>query len=144
MKRVVLFYFLILCCNANAQKSNLWTEFADLNDSLEVKVKPIMIYIGTDWCKYCKLQENTTFKDKKLMLEMSEKYYLLKLNAESKDSIFFMNKNYAPANQYQKYHELVVYLSQYLDELVFPTTLFLLNNFQEVKYIKGYSKDLKY
>lgn len=144
MKRVVLFYFLILCGNAQAQKSNLWTDFADLNDSLEVKIKPIMIYIGTDWCKYCKLQDNTTFKDEKLMLEMSEKYYLLKLNAESKDSITFMNKKYAPASQLQKYHELVIYLSSYLDELVFPTVLFFTNNFQEINFIKGYSKDLKY
>jgi thiol:disulfide interchange protein len=62
MKRVVLFYFLILCWNAQSQKSNLWTEFADLNDSLEVKIKPIMIYIGTDWCKYCKLQEKHYFQ----------------------------------------------------------------------------------
>ena len=45
--------------------------------------KPILAYLFTDWCGYCKKMEAETFTDEAVIDEMSDNYVWLKLNAET-------------------------------------------------------------
>lgn len=44
---------------------------------------PVITYLFTDWCSYCKQMEGSTFQDPLLTEQMSEKFVWVKLNAET-------------------------------------------------------------
>ena len=49
--------------------------------------KPIVVFVHTNWCKYCKMMENTTFKNKELINELNANFYFVLFDAESKTYI---------------------------------------------------------
>lgn len=114
-------FFSVLLGVTHAQKNIVWTNFEDLNDSLREEAKPLIIFIHTDWCKYCKMQENTTFKDKKVVDNLNQNYYCLRLNAEAKEDIIFLNKIYQ--GKPDDYHTLAIYLFGE-NKPTFPTIIF--------------------
>ncbi|MFQ5741401.1 MAG: thioredoxin fold domain-containing protein [Acidobacteriota bacterium] len=52
-------------------------------ESARLQSRPVITYLFTDWCTYCKQMEATTFKDPELLGKMSDKYIWVKLNAET-------------------------------------------------------------
>lgn len=128
-----LFYItgLFLLCSTTLFGQNIkWTAFDNLKDSIRQEKKPLFIYIYTDWCKVCKMQENGSFKDSTLVAQLNSKYYCLKLNGEEKNNILFLNRNYK-FNSQKGNHELAAILGSFKGQLVFPTIV-LLNSFFEV------------
>ena len=80
MKKTHLLLILILGIQAVSQAQTIqWTAFSHLSDSLRAQKKPLMIFIHTDWCKYCKMQENTSFKDPELSEQLNQHFYCIKL-----------------------------------------------------------------
>lgn len=100
----------------------VWTAFENLNDSLRIERKPLLIFFYTDWCKFCKMQEQTTFADTSVINILKSKFYCLKLNAEYKSEIIFFNRTYSSKSS--GYHELVEYFSLVKGQISFPSTLF--------------------
>lgn len=134
---------LILLCflgfnSLNFAQEISWTQFEDLNDSLRKHSKPIMIFIHTDWCKYCKMQENTTFKDPEVVDFLNSNFYNLELNAEQKKTITFLGRSYS--KPLDDYHELAEFLSSEEKKITFPTTIFLNQHLEVELRKKGYQK----
>lgn len=99
-----------------------WTSFEQLGDSLRLKEKPLMVFIHTDWCKYCKMQEKITFKDPELAKLLNQDYYCLMLDAEQKEEIQFLNRSYGSATA-GDFHELAKLLGSKEGTLLLPTTV---------------------
>lgn len=101
MKKKVLFFFSVffscICVYSQEQKIN-WLSFEQLEDSLRVKPKKVFISFYTDWCVYCKKMEKTAFKNKTVISILNKKYYAVKMNAESKDTIVFDGVSYINKN----------------------------------------------
>ncbi len=55
--------------------------------------KPFVIFIHTSWCNYCKMMEQSTFKNHEIITQLNTDFYFISLDAESKDAIFF-NKHW--------------------------------------------------
>ncbi len=86
---------MMLSSKINAQKNQInWITFEQLEDSLKVKPKKVYISFYTDWCIYCKKMDRVAFKNKQLISILNAKYYAIKMNAESKDTILFEGKKY--------------------------------------------------
>lgn len=98
-----------------------------------------MIFIYTDWCKYCKMQENTTFQDSMLVEKFNQTYYCLKLNAEHKNEITFLNKTYS-YNNLEGHHELAIFLGRKEGKLIFPTTIFYEIPTSKLVRLQGFQK----
>ena len=49
--------------------------------------KPLYIHFYTDWCQSCKVSDNTVFKNTLIAKELNEKYYPVRFNAASQDTI---------------------------------------------------------
>lgn len=137
-----------------AQQEISWTSFEHLNDSLRKERKPLMIYVYTDWCKYCKMQDNSTFNDTELSKYLSSNFYCLKLNAEEKNDIIFLNRTYRfkSSGAGTGQHELAEFLAKENGDVHFPATIFLstelefrekLIGFQSVKEIYSVCKTIK-
>ena len=42
----------------------------------------VVVFIHTDWCKYCQAIKNTTFKDKEIAALLNQNFWFVDLNAE--------------------------------------------------------------
>ncbi len=105
----------------NKEKIN-WITVDQLNQLYNKEPKPILLDVYTDWCGWCKEMDRTTYKNDKLAKYINEHYYAVRLNAESKDSLFFNNKKYG-YNAQHKSNELAEYFL--FGRMEFPTTVFL-------------------
>lgn len=69
--------------------------FAQLHDSMALHPKPVVVKVYTDWCSYCKLQDMQVKRSPALRQLLTEKYYYVELNAESRSPIVFNDTTYS-------------------------------------------------
>ena len=69
----------------------------------------VVVFIHTDWCKYCQAMKNTTFKDKEIAALLNQNFWFVDFNAEEKSDINFNGKTYRfrPTGNNTGIHELV-------------------------------------
>ncbi|MBK21169.1 MAG: hypothetical protein CMP63_02460 [Flavobacteriales bacterium] len=134
MKKLAILLLFGISLNNSAQDIN-WVTFDRLPGLIQSEPKPVMIFIHTDWCKYCLMQEKITFKDSSIVNELNEDYYCIKLNAESSEPIYFLNRIYTKKGSN---HSLSWVLGAQNNELIFPTTVVLSPKFQITNRWVGY------
>ncbi len=129
--------FITLSCRLFSQVN--WTAFENLNDSMHKQKKPLLIFVHTDWCKFCYLQDNKTFTDS-LVFTLSKNFYCLRLNAETKTAITFINRTYTykatGVNTGQ--HQLADYLAKEKGLVSYPTTILLNTKLELTKRLVGF------
>ena len=74
---------------AQKQETINWITFEELDDSLSVKPKKVMLFFYADWCVYCKKMEEAAFKKPEIIKKLNRDYYVVKLNAETTKSFVF-------------------------------------------------------
>lgn len=86
---------LLFALSSRAQEREIsWISFEQLEDSLAVKPKKVLISFYTDWCVYCKKMDAAAFQDPEVVSTLQEQYYAVKMNAESQDTIVFDGVRY--------------------------------------------------
>ena len=130
--------FELLPVRAEAQTMR-WTAFENLNDSLRKERRPLLIFIHTDWCKYCKMMEVKTFTDSTLVQTLNQHFYCLDLNAEQNKTLPFLNRKYRfkPSGVGTGVHELAEVLGKEKNQLTYPTTVIFNQNLQLQARIVG-------
>lgn len=142
---VASIYFLLQAQTVYAQIKTY--QFEQIDSLQKIEKRNILIFIHTDWCKYCKMMQNTTFKNDHIIKMLNEKYYFITLNAEEKRTIFFNNHtfSYKPTGTNTGSNEITVQLGTIENKLSFPTLCVLNANneiiFQYPQYIT--TTDLK-
>ncbi|NER14887.1 thioredoxin fold domain-containing protein [Leptobacterium flavescens] len=76
------------------EKGVNWLSFEQLEDSLAVKPKKVLIDFYADWCVYCKKMEKVAFRDPDVVSRLNNDYYVVKMDAETTDTISFGGGNY--------------------------------------------------
>ena len=108
--------------------------------------KPFVVFIHTSWCKYCKMMENSTFKNSEIINILNTEFYFISLDAESKNDIHFNNHQFQfiPKGQNTGIHELATALATIDSQVVYPTITILKSDFSIVfqKHSFLSSKDL--
>ena len=143
--KIFIFFFLIIAIPSSFAQLKT-SSFEEVQVLSKEKPKPIVVFVHTSWCKYCKMMENTTFKNKELINELNTNFYFVLFDAESKNDITF-NKHtfiFKPTGQNTGIHELATALATVENQVVYPTLTILDPNysilFQKQSYLK--SKDL--
>jgi thioredoxin-related protein len=113
-----------------------WTALEDLQDSLRTQTRPLMVFIHTDWCKYCQMQQKTTFRDPELVGLLNQKFYCLTLNAEEQKSLKFLGRTYESGSS-GNFHSLARMLGLENGKLLFPTTVFYFPDSNVFKRFQG-------
>lgn len=125
-----------------------WTKFEDLKDSIAKEKKPIIVKVETPWCGYCKLMEAKIYSKKRFVKRVGKNYYFVKLNADSKETIYFRNKEYAYIrfSGEKGVHGLAKELAEVEGVLRYPTTVVLNSDFTQNKRIVGFlnNRDFRY
>jgi thioredoxin-related protein len=96
--------------------------------------KPFVVFIHTSWCNYCKMMENSTFKDLQVIRILNTDFYFISLDAESKEDIHFNNHvfSFKPNGQNTGIHELPTALATINSQVVYPTVTILQTDFSIV------------
>lgn len=96
--------------------------------------KPFVVFIHTSWCKYCKMMENTTFKNTEIISLLNTHFYFISLDAETKDDIHFNNHTFKfiPNGSNTGIHELATALATIDSQVVYPTLTILQSDFSIV------------
>lgn len=93
--------------------------------------KPFVIFIHTSWCNYCKMMENSTFKNPEIIKLLNSKFYFVSFDAETKKEIRFNNYTFSfkPKGQNTGVHELATALGTIDSQVVYPTITILQPDF---------------
>lgn len=103
--------------------------------------RKIIVFIHTDWCKYCQAMKNTTFKNKEVIKALNENFYFITLNAEEKSTITFNSRQFIfkTNSNTTGIHELAVELATINNQTIYPTICVLNTQneivFQESNYL---------
>ena len=95
-QRFVLFCFIVILTQiATAQRETInWLNFEQLEDSLAVKPKKVLVDFYADWCVYCKKMDKVAFRDPAIISILNNNYYVVKMDVETTDTISFGGDNY--------------------------------------------------
>src|SRR5674476_574025 len=64
-----------------------WLSIAEMQVAYSKNPKPILVDVYTSWCGWCKVMDKQTYSNDKVAAYINEKYYAVKFDAESKDSV---------------------------------------------------------
>lgn len=139
-KIIVLFslasFFIINSCNAQESNQKIhWMGFEEAVKKNETTKKKIFIDIYTHWCGWCKRMDAGTFMVDSIANYMNEKFYAVKLDAETTDSIHFKDKVFGYRPEY-KSNEFAVSLLN--GQMSYPTFVFLDENVNMLSPLPGY------
>lgn len=105
-----------------------WLTPQALADSMRVRPRPVLVKVYTEWCRYCKLQDLTTFQNKDVANRLNTSFYAVALNAESREPVRLAGHTFTfrPTGPGSGVHELALALAR--DEsgqVVYPTVVLL-------------------
>lgn len=105
-------------------------------DSLQrIQKRKVIVFIHTDWCKYCQAMKNSTFKNKKIMEQLNNQFYFVDFHAEERRTIRFNNQtfNYKTTGNNTGINELAIQLATVNNQLAYPI-ICVLNSKNEILF----------
>ena len=140
MRTFILAIFFVFSFTISAQEIQ-WMSFEDAvaMTKNEGNTKKVFIDVYTDWCGWCKKMDKDTFQNPEVAKYMQENFYMVKFNAEGKESINYDGKTfeYVPSGR-RGYHQLAAALLQ--NRLSYPTVVFLDEDMKMLSPVPGYQK----
>ncbi len=116
-----------------------WLTWDQAAAKMEKEPRLMMIDVYTDWCGWCKRMDATTMEDPRIINLIQQKYYAVKMDAESKKDITFRGRTYKfIAQGHRGYHELPAELLS--GKMSYPTLVFLDKEFAIIQPLPGYQE----
>lgn len=135
MKKLFFIILILAVQQIEAQKAEInWIGFENLEDSLKLKKKPVVLYFYTDWCVYCKKMDKNAFKDPEVVSKINQDFYAVKMDAETEESIEFDGQifiNEQAKSKRNGIHQIPMILASRVDKPIsFPVLMVLDENFR--------------
>lgn len=105
-------------------------------DSLQkIEKKPVLVFIHTNWCKFCAAMFSTTFKQEDVIKKLNSDFYFVELDAEEKKTITLNSYQFKhkQTGTPSGIHELAEQLATIGKTTSYPTLCFL-NEKYEIIY----------
>jgi thioredoxin-related protein len=127
--------------NSIAGNSISWMSVEEAAGKLQQEQRPVLIDLYTTWCGWCRQMDKRTYSNKKVAEYLQDKFYPVRVNAETHAAITWGGRTYQFNPQYRS-NEFAMYLTH--GRLEFPTTIIIAPG-QEPQAIPGFlePKDLE-
>lgn len=102
-----------------------WVKFEELASLQAKEPRKVFIDVYTDWCGWCKKMDAQTLTHPVIIGYMSEKYYAVKFNAETRDTIRFNGFTYTSTNPSNPRATHQLALSLLNNKLGYPSSVYL-------------------
>lgn len=124
----VILLFLFAWTAFGQIKTHTFQEVETLNKTTP---KPTLVFVHTSWCKYCKMMENSTFKNQEVMQLLNDSFYFVSLDAEEQSDITFLNHTFQfkPSGKNTGVHELATELATINNKITYPTIVVLASDY---------------
>jgi thioredoxin-related protein len=116
-------------------ESTQWISLKEAETRLGSEKRPVLIDLYTDWCGWCKVMDKKTYANKQVAAYLAEKFYTVKVDAESKEAISWKGKAYAFNARY-KTNDFAIFLTR--GQLSYPTTVIIPADGSEPQAIPGF------
>ena len=134
-----LLAILLLCTSAinkpEVKEKINWITVEEAQKRFENDPKPLIIDLYTNWCYWCKVMDKKTYNNKNVVDYINKNFYAVKVNAETKETIEWRNKNYF-YNPQNKMNDFALYVTN--GDLGFPTTIIFSQLQKEPAAIPGF------
>lgn len=137
----ILAFLFISAAYISAQDGVKWYTIEEADALLKTDPKPVFIDTYTDWCSWCKRLDKDTFSDPIIAEYLNENFIPVKFNAESKEPVTFLGKEFINDGKYGKSHQLAIALLR--GDMSYPTMVFLSEKAELLGPIKGYMKPME-
>lgn len=143
MQKVIVFFtgcaILLLSASFSLPEKEKvhWMTVAEMHAAYAKSARPIIVDVYTGWCGWCKVMDKQTYSNEKVAAYINEKYYAVKFDAESKDSVEWNGTKYG-YDAKNKVNEMALYLLY--GQLSYPTTVFLTGIDAKPAPLPGYMK----
>lgn len=132
---VILVSAVLLSAHVPKEKETLnWLTLTEVEAKLKEQPRPVLIDLYTDWCGWCKVMDKKTYTNEQLIKYLNEKFYVVKLNAETRSELSWKGKIYSFNPQY-KTNDIALYLTA--GQLAYPTTVIIPSGNDEPQPIPG-------
>jgi thioredoxin-related protein len=112
-----------------------WVSLEEAAVLSQKEPRKIVIDVYTDWCGWCRKMDKSTFTDPAVTSYVNQKFYAVKLNAESRDPITINGKTYK-YNEQMRAHEAALALLS--GKMSYPTTVYLDETMGILSPVPGY------
>ncbi len=131
LQRAILIVFLLLILQQGYAQLKTY-QFEQLDSLQKKEARPVVVFIHTDWCKYCVAMQNTTLQNKEVISALNDQFYFIDLNAEQKTDITVLGNTfkYKPTGNNTGIHELAEQLALVKGEVSYPTISFLNSKYE--------------
>lgn len=109
--------------------------FNQLDSLQKIGKKTVVVFIHTNWCKFCAAMFSTTFKQEDIIKKINEDFYFVELDAEEKKTITLNSYQFKhkQTGTNTGIHELAKQLATIDKTISYPTLCFL-NEKYEIIY----------
>ncbi len=114
-----------------------WMSIEEAEAMQKVKPRKILVDVYTKWCRWCKVADSLSYKNREIAHYINQNFYAVKFNAEGKKSCTYRGVRYDFNDDESAYtHDFARYILN--GKLSYPGTAFIDENGRLIKAESGY------
>lgn len=140
MKKILitLVIFLASASINSAQEKINWLSFEEAEAIMKSDPKPVFIDSYTDWCSYCKKLDKNTLSNPVIVKYINDNFHAIKFNAESKEPITFLGREFINDGKSGRTHQLALALLVVDGRIGYPTLVFFNEKWELITQVASY------
>ena len=116
-----------------------WMSIQEAEAAQKIVPKKIFVNIRATWCRWCRIQDSISYKNREIAHYINQNFYPVNFNAETKEIITFKGKQYVFTKEVSVFaHELTQYFLN--GRLSYPGIVFLDENTTIINARNGYTE----